>query len=205
MIPIELPTTTAWGDTSQTSIVREGSLWATDRTMSRERVAIFSWGSTSSSWLSHEAAVVSDLDPWPKGLADSFSNATDTIAIKGADMLSGYAVQIIGEHGLQRFLNFQRYQKGWDFGRGEPLSSCSTGALEYFLNLYSAFDDEPSLFLTDNGNLSLGWESRDGGAIELEFFPDKIEYYIEKANIEGSILINKLNIDWLISTLNSIN
>jgi len=43
------------------------------------------------------------------------------------------------------------------------------------------------LFLTHQGNLQLGWEDVSRNVVELEFFPDRIEYYIELLNEEGSV------------------
>lgn len=48
--------------------------------------------------------------------------------------------------------------------------------------------------MTGDGNLSISWEDREGKIIELEFFPDKIEYYIEIEEDEGVIndIVHKL-------------
>jgi len=48
---------------------------------------------------------------------------------------------------------------------------------------------QPSLFFTLEGNLELGWEDRNGQAIEIEFYPDKIEYFIESLNEESSVAL----------------
>jgi hypothetical protein len=95
---------------------------------------------------------------------------------------------VIGEHGLRRYEEFRRYHSGWDFGRGAPLSQRSVAAFESFVSqLPDLVRWEPSLFLTHQGNLQLGWENSDGSAAELEFFPDKIEYYLESLSEEGSV------------------
>jgi len=117
------------------------------------------------------------------------------------DQLSEKTVTILGKNGLERFETFKKYSKGWDSGCGLPLSHRSVAVMEYFINQFSDFHSEPSLFLTPNGNLQLGWENTHGQVIELEFYPDKIEYYIEACEIEEKVNLDKKSMDWLISML----
>lgn len=135
----------------------------------------------------------------------SHQSESTSIVIMETEMLSDKSANIIGENGVRRFSNFKTYAPGWDLGGGEALSKSSTGTLEYFLSVYNSFPDEPSLFLTPRGNLALGWEDLHDKTIELEFFSDKIEYFFESLNIEGSIVLNKLSIDWLVSNLIPLN
>jgi hypothetical protein len=96
--------------------------------------------------------------------------------------------RIIGERGARRFEEFKTYQSGWDYGRGSPLSVRSVSVLNSFLSRFlDRTIDQPSLFLTHQGNLQLGWENTNGSAIELEFFPDRIEFFVEALNEEGSV------------------
>ncbi len=106
---------------------------------------------------------------------------------KAADTLSEKAQQILGENGVQRYEQFKLYVAGWDSGDGQVLSSHSTAILEKFLNTFDSFPDEPSIFFTRNGNLQLGWEDLQSNVLELEFFPDKIEYYIASNDKEGEV------------------
>ena len=50
----------------------------------------------------------------------------------------------------------------------------------------------PSLFLTLKGNLSLGWEDKNGQSIEVEFYPDKAEYFIESLNEESAVKLSNI-------------
>lgn len=101
---------------------------------------------------------------------------------------------IIGEHGVRRYEEFKRYHSGWDYGRGERLSPRSVTTLESFVEqLPELAAYEPSLFLTHQGNLQLGWEDARGNVVEMEFFSDKIEYYIESLNEEGSVGLEALH------------
>lgn len=115
---------------------------------------------------------------------------TEEDRIKPTDNLSIKSLTIIGDNGLKRFEEFIQYRDGWDFGIGETLSSQSIALLDTFINIYfDCFKTEPSLFLTRAGNLQLGWEDKHEKAIELEFFPNKIEYYIESKEEEGEVNI----------------
>ena len=110
-----------------------------------------------------------------------------------AGVLSESSKRIIGENGLRRFEEFKRYHSGWDYGRGKPLSPRSVTVLNSFLEqLPELAAREPSLFLTHQGNLSLGWEDEHGNVVELEFFPNKVEYYIESLNEEGWVGLEAL-------------
>lgn len=108
--------------------------------------------------------------------------------------LSDGIKKIIGENGLQRFEQFKRYDKGWEFGTAKPLSSQSIESFKLFSEQFSEpVPKEPSLFLTREGNLQLGWEDRDGNKIEIEFFPSKIEYYIEALDDEGEVALTDIS------------
>lgn len=102
--------------------------------------------------------------------------------------LSENSKRVIGENGVRRFEEFKKYHDGWDYGRGRALSAYSVATLEEFLRQMPELAmAEPSLFLTYNGNLQLGWEDAEGNAVEVEFFPDRIEYYLESRDEEGSV------------------
>lgn len=102
--------------------------------------------------------------------------------------LSENSKRVIGANGVQRFEEFKQYHDGWDYGRGKALSAYSVATFEEFLRQIPELAAiEPSLFLTTNGNLQLGWEDAEGNVVEVEFFPDRIEYYIESRNEEGSL------------------
>jgi hypothetical protein len=119
----------------------------------------------------------------------------EQIEIKIIDEISDKSIDVIGINGLNRFQEFKRYLKGWDFGIGEPLSYQSVAIFDTFLNLSPfLFEKEPSIFLTRAGNLQLAWEDYDDRNIEVEFYPNKIEYFIEAKDVEGEIELNKENI-----------
>ena len=106
----------------------------------------------------------------------------------GPASLSEQTKRIVGENGVDRFEEFRAYPDGWDYGRGRHLSTRSVRLMNSFLDrLPELAEEEPSLFLTHQGNLALGLEDAQGNAVELEFFSDRIEYYFEALNEEGSL------------------
>ena len=114
---------------------------------------------------------------------------------KPVDDLSPGAQAALGENGYVRFREFREYAAGWNLGRGRPLSTGSAATLELFLAEFSDFDTRPSLFMTEAGNLELGWEDRTGRRIEIEFFPDRLAYFFESDDLgeEGEISVRALS------------
>ncbi len=113
-----------------------------------------------------------------------------TRIVKPTDELSAAARAILGTNGVERFEEFRSYPEGWDFGHGQPLSSASIASLDLFLVLFGDFPNRPSLFLTRSGNLELAWEDAHG-RIELEFFPNKVQYFFEVDGVEGEVPISQ--------------
>jgi len=112
--------------------------------------------------------------------------------IKPTDDLSKNVRDVLRKNGVKRFIELKQYKKGWDFGTGESMSSQSLAMMETFINLYPKLrENEPSIFLTRGGNLQLIWEDNDNNTIEIEFFPDRIEYYLESKEIEGTMVISR--------------
>jgi hypothetical protein len=126
--------------------------------------------------------------------SSSLTNPSDWSSLKieplakSVDELGEDIIKIIGENGIQRFEQFKKLTEGWEFGTEKPLSAHSIASFKLFSEQFSEpLPNEPSLFLTREGNLQLGWEDNDGNKIELEFFADKIEYYIEARDDEGEV------------------
>jgi hypothetical protein len=113
--------------------------------------------------------------------------------IMRVDHLGKATKEAIGEIGCARFDSFLTYEAGWNGGDAKPLSLESVAMIEVFVANFNNFATEPSLFLTQNGNLKLGWEDSTGGAIEVEFMPSAFKYYIERRDEEGSVKIAEVN------------
>lgn len=101
--------------------------------------------------------------------------------------LSEEVINIIGENGKNRFDEFITYPKGWYGGKGEKWSKGSVFFLEQFANYLPELKFyKPSLFMTLEGNFSLGFEDKQGKSIEIEFFSDRAEYYLESLEEESN-------------------
>jgi len=138
-------------------------------------------------------------DLWSNQAKYRWGQEVDTL--QATNELTENVKELIGENGVDRYYEFrEKYHDGWDNGRGKKLSTHSTAMLIYFVsNLKNITISTPSIFLTHNGNLQLCWEDGRKGEIEIEFFHDRFEYYIE-ANSEEDV-ISKHNIENFISML----
>jgi len=134
----------------------------------------------------NESAKLNNPSDWSSFETDSLINSPPELGTN--------VTKIIGATGLQRFEQFKKYGEGWEFGIGKPLSSGSIASFKLFCEQFSEpIPNEPSLFLTREGNLQLGWEDKEANKIEFEFFPDKIEYYIEALDDEGVVEIKDVS------------
>lgn len=101
-------------------------------------------------------------------------------------VLSEAALTVLGENGEHRFDEFKSYREGWYGGKGGKLKPGSV----FFLNRFTLFFPQlkfhkPSLFMTLEGNLSIGFEDKEGNSVEIEFFSDRAEYYLESSEEEN--------------------
>lgn len=118
----------------------------------------------------------------------AFIPAIDEPRIKENLVLSPEAVLLVGENGKHRFDEFKRFPKGWYGGRGREISKYSVAVFESFIKKIPELRlFRPSLFLTIEGNISLGLEDKNQKNIEIEFYPDKVEYFVESLHEEASI------------------
>ena len=124
--------------------------------------------------------------------------------IKNTEDINKHVKKMIGVNSVNRFYEFKLYKDGWDNGRGKKLSTRSIAVFEFFLSSLKKFDDEPSLFFTRNGNLQLGWEDSNENVIEIEFYPEKIEYYLESTSEEDEIGIIDEELTSLVEKINRL-
>ncbi len=111
---------------------------------------------------------------------------------------------LLGSAGVERLKKFMEYDAGWNFGGGFPLSRESLSKMEYFINQFFNFQVTPSVFMSNEGNLLLGWEDKTGKGIELEFFNDKIGYLIESIDEEDEITLDRKQIEILVNKLHQV-
>jgi len=107
-----------------------------------------------------------------------------------------YLLKLLGDNGVKRLKIFQNSKAGWDNGRGMILKDTSLQMLSSFSHHFSnAQAKNVSLFMTEDGYLSILQRDKDGKVIELEFHEDSIEYYFEGNGEEGEV--DSLHIDEL--------
>lgn len=131
--------------------------------------------------------------------------ALDRELLKGISSLSTEAQQSLSEYNVARLATFAEYPDGWAGGEGQALSPLSLAVLDSFLQHYSHFATEPSLFLTRHGTLELAWETQEGRAINLEFLPNEIEYFVATDGEEGVIQATRSDISTLKEKLSRFN
>lgn len=101
---------------------------------------------------------------------------------------SGFSfAEHIGKHSAARLGLFSKYEYGWDGAEGKPLLPGSISTFRDFLRKYTFAASNPSLFMSSRGNIQIAWEDTSGQEIEVEFFPNKIEYFIERLGEEESV------------------
>ena len=109
-----------------------------------------------------------------------------TSEVKPIDEPTVVMKAVLGQNGIDRIDRFMEMEDGWDSGRGRAFSKASLGMLDTFLHACDGCPiPDASIFMTANGNLQLEWNDREGNACEIEFFPDRLEYYFEGADEEG--------------------
>ena len=115
---------------------------------------------------------------------------------------------IIGEHNVERFNDFSKYNSGWDGKDAEPLKRGSVSTFNRFFAIINpSLCPELSIFLSSSGNLEAMWDNPIGGDIELGFLPNSIEYYFSSPNIEGSVFVVDIDspLDLSFNRVNGIN
>ncbi len=117
--------------------------------------------------------------------------------------LSSLVFSKLGDAAWQRFRDFSKWPDGWA-GPGSHAIAWGT-----YLNFESLLDGlriptgrtPPSLFVTDEGFLSLQWEARDETTVSVTANPTGADYFIESGSEEGSTndleaLAQRLNRTW---------
>lgn len=119
----------------------------------------------------------------PMGLPGVHRIATDDLEVEQALLAK------LGARGWGRIHHFRNhYHQPWGEHGAAPISPRALSTLGRYI-LSAAFPEGrvPSVFLTDSGSLELCWEDAAGDAVQVEFKPDAIEYYIAARNEEGTV------------------
>ena len=95
----------------------------------------------------------------------------------------------LGPREWERLHHFRDYYStGWGDGSGKPLSPRVLKTFYRFLESATfPQGSKPSLFLTDAGCIELCWEDSSGKAVQVEFRPAEIEFYVEAQELEDSV------------------
>jgi hypothetical protein len=126
-------------------------------------------------------------------LSDNLRDETPVFGLRSSAPSEGEREELLlsklGSKGWGRLHHFRHYYSaGWGEGSGKPLSP---RALETFYRFLESAtfpaDSTPSVFLTDEGSIEVCWEDSDRKAVQLEFRPAEIEFYIEAQQLEDSV------------------
>ena len=124
----------------------------------------------------------------PMGLAGIHRIAMDDLAVEQSLLAK------LGARGWGRIHHLRNhYNQPWGEGGGEPLSPRALDGLTRFVSA-ATFPSgrQPSVFLTDQGNLELSWEDARGLARQVEFTATGIDYFVAATGEEGSFGLDRL-------------
>lgn len=110
-------------------------------------------------------------------------------AVPSEDEREELLISKLGAKGWGRLHNFRHYYSaGWGESSGKPLSP---RALETFYRFLESATfpagPKPSVFLTNEGCIEVCWDDLDKKAVQVEFGPAKIEFYVEAEQLEDSV------------------
>jgi hypothetical protein len=126
-------------------------------------------------------------------LSENLRDETPVFGVRRAAPSEGEREELLlsklGAKGWGRLHHFRHYYSaGWGGGSGKPLSP---RALETFYRFLESArfpsDSVPSVFLTDDGFIEVCWEDSERKAVQVEFKPAEIEFYIEAQHLEDSV------------------
>jgi len=129
----------------------------------------------------------------PYQFSDNLRDETPVFVVRHAAPSEGEREELLlsklGTKGWGRLHHFRYYYlAGWGDGSGKPLSPRGLETFYRFLETARfPAGSKPSVFLTDEGNLELCWEDHDGKAVEVEFRPTDIEFYVEAQELENTV------------------
>jgi len=126
-------------------------------------------------------------------LSDNLREETPVEALQTVAPSEGEREELLlsklGPKGWGRLHHFRHYySSGWGDGSGKPLSPRSLETFYRFLeSITFPVSATPGLFLTDEGFIELCWEDQLGKAVQVEFRPAEIEFFIEASQLEDSV------------------
>jgi hypothetical protein len=106
--------------------------------------------------------------------------------------------EIIGNYGLARLSMFSENDNGWYFGQGKSLDYSSLIAMNRFI-VHAKNLNDPSVFMTIDGQLSLGFSDKGNNSFQLTFLKDEV--LILSPDDDEPV---KVSIDDAVSFINSL-
>lgn len=105
-------------------------------------------------------------------------------------MINETTRSVLGEYNITRLREFADLSQGWDSGRGQRMNLLSLELVSRFLSDTKFRPDNPSVFMSADGNIVINWLDRgdESSMVELEFRDSGINYYIEMADEEGTVV-----------------
>jgi hypothetical protein len=103
--------------------------------------------------------------------------------------LPGLIFAKLGNDAWQRFHDFSRWPDGWAGPHSRAIAWGTYHNFEKFLDAarFVTSRTPPSLFVTDEGELELTWEARDGSAMNVTLTAEGATYFIESRGEEGEV------------------
>jgi hypothetical protein len=126
-------------------------------------------------------------------LSDNLRDETPVSGVRPSAPSEGEREELLlsklGAKGWGRLHHFRHYYSaGWGDGSGKPLSPRALETFYRFLeSARFSSGSMPSVFLTDEGCIEICWEDSDGKAVQVEFTPAEIEFYVEARQFEDSV------------------
>ena len=128
-------------------------------------------------------------------LSDNLRDETQIFGVRTAVSSEGEGereellLSKLGAKGWGRLHHFRHYYSaGWGDGTSKPLSPRALEAFYRFLESATfPSGSVPSVFLTDEGCIEVCWEDSARKAVQVEFRPAEIEFYVEEQQIEDSV------------------
>lgn len=110
------------------------------------------------------------------------------LTVDDQDLIS----QKLGSRGYGRMLAFtQFYTTGWGEGNKQVSPKGLSAFLRFLKQVTFREGADPSVFLSNDGELQVAWNDQDGQAIQLLFGPKSIEVFHEAKRRDESVAVEE--------------
>lgn len=120
--------------------------------------------------------------------APVFDSWSTLLSVDDQDMI----LQKLGQRGYGRMLAFtQFYTTGWGEGNKQVSPRGLSAFLRFLKQVKFREGADPSVFLSDDGELQVAWSDPSGQAVQLLFGPKTIEVFHEAKRRDDSVALNE--------------